>query len=604
MPPSPRFKPIRKSLHLCFALTVLVGFVLISACGFPGKNILHNYKAPPHGTAEIIKAKQEGKKFPTAQAYKHFLQGKKYELLLKHQYALDEYELALIYERDSAQLYYDTARMLIFLDRFDEAEKKLTKACILSKGWPHPFYVLGELYFQTNRIKAALAVFSRAILADPQFAPAYRRKAEIMYLSKGQPAMTKVFEEMTQALPEAVEAWIFLAQTYRRNQQYDKLEKAMEQLLRLAPDNMQILNELADWYEKTHKYKQAIKRFSRILKNFPNNKQLHLKLGRLHLLNKDKENAAKSFWNAQNYETGNLHNTQMEIGLLYLETEHYPDAATMFSSILEKSNDTGARYWMAYSLLKQDKYSQAKQEYEKIPPNAKDYYFDAQADIALSYIRKGNPEKAEELIDGLLAKYPEEERIYRLAASRMEEQKQNAKAENILKQGIKRLPRNISLRYNLGLLLTTMGKQEEALDIMYEILAIDHSHAEALNYIGFVYADQGRRLDEAEKLIRQAMRYKPEEGYIIDSLGWVYYKRGQYKQAIHWLKLAVLMEPLDPEIMMHLALSYRAAGQKQEMLNILEQIAPLAIEEKRVLEKLREYFPTLWPELRKKHGLK
>jgi len=100
------------------------------------------------------------------------------------------------------------------------------------------------------------------------------------------------------------------------------------------------------------------------------------------------------------------------------------------------------------------------------------------------------------------------------------------------------------------------------------------------------------------------MRYKPEEGYIIDSLGWVYYKRGQYKQAIHWLKLAVLMEPLDPEIMMHLALSYRAAGQKQEMLNILEQIAPLAIEEKRVLEKLREYFPTLWPELRKKHGLK
>ena len=62
---------------------------------------------------------------------------------------------------------------------------------------------------------------------------------------------------------------------------------------------------------------------------------------------------------------------------------------------------------------------------------------------------------------------------------------------------------------------------------MQKVIALDPKHANALNYLGYTYADLGRNLDEAERLVKEALKYKPNDGYITDSLGWVYYKKGQ-----------------------------------------------------------------------------
>jgi len=83
-----------------------------------------------------------------------------------------------------------------------------------------------------------------------------------------------------------------------------------------------------------------------------------------------------------------------------------------------------------------------------------------------------------------------------------------------------------------------------------------------LNALGFVLADANVRLDEAEVYLRRAHRLAPDDGYIIDSLGWLLYRRGAMEQAVVWLLRASRASPGDPEILRHLGDAYRALGKR------------------------------------------
>ncbi len=67
---------------------------------------------------------------------------------------------------------------------------------------------------------------------------------------------------------------------------------------------------------------------------------------------------------------------------------------------------------------------------------------------------------------------------------------------------------------------------------MKKVIKLDPKDANALNYLGYTYTEMGQNLEEAERLIKKALTFKPGDGYITDSLGWVYYKTGRYKEAL------------------------------------------------------------------------
>ena len=85
-----------------------------------------------------------------------------------------------------------------------------------------------------------------------------------------------------------------------------------------------------------------------------------------------------------------------------------------------------------------------------------------------------------------------------------------------------------------------------------------------LNYLGYWWADDGRNLDEAIKLIEQAVRLRPRSGYFVDSLGWVHYKLGNYDLAVAFLEQATILEPMDAVITGHLGDAYWEIGRHAE----------------------------------------
>ena len=120
---------------------------------------------------------------------------------------------------------------------------------------------------------------------------------------------------------------------------------------------------------------------------------------------------------------------------------------------------------------------------------------------------------------------------------------------------------------------------------MRKVIALDPKNANALNYLGYTYADLGQNLDEAEQLIIEALKYKANDGFITDSLGWVYYKKGEYAKALEYLKKAHELVPDDPTIMEHVGDAYLKLNDKANALKYYQKALSKKDQEKEDLQK-------------------
>jgi Flp pilus assembly protein TadD len=105
------------------------------------------------------------------------------------------------------------------------------------------------------------------------------------------------------------------------------------------------------------------------------------------------------------------------------------------------------------------------------------------------------------------------------------------------------------------------GKAEADLKKALELFP-DQPHV--LNYLGYSWVDQGINLDEGMSMIRRAVDQRPDDGYIVDSLGWAYYRLGNYEEATKNLERAVELRPEDPTINDHLGDGYWRVGRQLE----------------------------------------
>ena len=97
-----------------------------------------------------------------------------------------------------------------------------------------------------------------------------------------------------------------------------------------------------------------------------------------------------------------------------------------------------------------------------------------------------------------------------------------------------------------------------------QALALQPDQALVLNYLGYSWVDQGMNLDEAFDMLRKAVEQRPRDGYIVDSLGWAFYRLGRYDEALRFLERALELRASDPTINDHLGDVYWRGGRKIE----------------------------------------
>jgi tetratricopeptide (TPR) repeat protein len=147
---------------------------------------------------------------------------------------------------------------------------------------------------------------------------------------------------------------------------------------------------------------------------------------------------------------------------------------------------------------------------------------------------------------------------------------------------------DVDLLFRKGVLLDKMERKYEAIEMMEKVLEIDPRNANALNYIGYTYADMGLHLTKAKRMIMRALELEPEDGYIKDSLAWVYFKMGQQQKALQIILEALKRVPMDPVIHEHLGDIQKSLGNRTKAVEAYLRALDLHHPEpEKVKEKLR-----------------
>ncbi len=120
------------------------------------------------------------------------------------------------------------------------------------------------------------------------------------------------------------------------------------------------------------------------------------------------------------------------------------------------------------------------------------------------------------------------------------------------------------LLYMRAVDLQESGRWSEAERDLTRALAQDPDEPELLNFLGYSWIDRGERLPEALTMVKKAVSLDPRSGPMVDSLGWAYYRLGDYRRAVEQLEDAVVLEAGDPEINDHLGDAYWRVGRQTE----------------------------------------
>jgi Flp pilus assembly protein TadD len=126
------------------------------------------------------------------------------------------------------------------------------------------------------------------------------------------------------------------------------------------------------------------------------------------------------------------------------------------------------------------------------------------------------------------------------------------------------IPERWSLFYSRGIALERSGQWKPSEADLLHALELKPDQPLVLNYLGYSWIDRGENLDRGLKMIEKAVELRPEDGYIVDSLGWAHYRLGDYPSAVQYLEKAIELVPEDPTINDHLGDAYWQSGRATE----------------------------------------
>ena len=202
--------------------------------------------------------------------------------------------------------------------------------------------------------------------------------------------------------------------------------------------------------------------------------------------------------------------------------------------------------------------------YEQVAPKSA-HYADARSRLAWSYQPDDKPAALKSARDAV-ASAPDNDAAQITLADLLRADNQFEEAAKVLDGviGTGRHEDDWRLYYARAVALERAGRWPDAVRDLNKALAIKPDQPEVLNYLGYSWVNRGEKTKEGMDMIRRAVDAQPDEGAYVDSLGWAYYRTGDFANAVTTLERAVMLDAGDAEINDHLGDAYWRAGRRDE----------------------------------------
>ncbi len=474
----------------------------------------------------------------------HLLLGRLYRLNNDLQKAEGELKTAIKIDPSSEEAV--TTLAMLYTDEGDTAHALKVLASIPDSARSAKLYAaLGAAYEQRKDYKSAIDAYRHAIVLDRDNLDAIRGLAENL-LNDGQlQAALEQYKVISDSNPEDAQTYVRIAEIYRRQAKYDLALENLKHADTLVPDTMDVPYSMAAVYQAQGRYEDAIKLLQDLVKK-----------------------TEKSEAGSSQADRNNRAIFIERLGMVYREQENFTAAVDTFRKMLTLGDENARSGYQEII----DTYREAKQwpqattvakEAVQKMPNDRDLRMVLDAQLADT----GEVDKAVADIRSLLKGGAEDREVYlRLGIIYTRSKRWNEALEALAKaeQLSNKAEDKAYVSFLRGDLYQRQKMFDQAEAEFKKVLAVtaptDPQAAATLNYLGYMNADRGVKLDESLNFVKQALTFEPNNGAYLDSLGWVYFKLGKYDLAEQNLTKAETRMGTDPTVQEHLGDLYQKTG--------------------------------------------
>ncbi len=498
-------------------------------------------------------------------SYFYFLWGRYAELTLHFDEALEAYEKALICDEQADYIIKKLPFIYLRLHREKEAIASLEHYLKQHPDENDPRMLLAKIFIHQHAFNKAIAQFQFVHHNNPEEIQSLLLLSEL-YISKRQSDQAvEILRQVLTISPDSYPARVLLARLFAGKGDTDNALKQYKKALSLNR-SVELEMEFAEFYLQQKRYGKAVQLYQEIVSREPDNEEAGMALVHVYLLQKKEKKALTELERLKNisYDPGKI---EMTIAGIYVRQNRYEKAAEILRRLVMRDNSPKARYMLGILFFQLKKYNKALDQLQQVPVGTKNYEDALFLRIRLLRVLQRSNE-ATAVLEKALLQNPEIHNadLYALLARLYQVQGKTEMGEKTFDRVLPLYPKNERLLYEYGLFLDQAGDQKKAMTIMQKVISLRPEHAAALNYVGYTWADQRKHLDKALDYIRRAVKLKPKNGYIRDSLGWVYFRLGRLQEARRELLKAAKLADGDPAIFDHLGDVYLESGQQKMAL--------------------------------------
>ena len=472
----------------------------------------------------------------------HLLLGRLYRLNNDLQKAESEFKIAAKLQPESeeavttlAYLYNelgDTARATEVLSSVPKNERSAKL-----------YQALGYTYEQQKQYKNAVEAYRHAIELDRDNLDAIRGLAENLLNDGQSDAALEQYKVIADANPEDAQTYIRIAEIYRKQGKFDLALENLKKAESMVQDSIEVPYNIASIYQAQGRYEEAVQ----IMKD---------------LLKKTEKTDGSYTGSAKSNRAVFLE----RLGTIYRDQGSYQSANETFRQMIALGGDENVERGYQQVI---DTWREAK-EWQKATDVAKEAVAKLPNDRELRMVLDaqmadmGDADKGLKDVHGMLTGDSEKDRqVYITLAQMNTRLRRFSDAEQALDKAEQLSPKQEDKEYIWFLRGSTFEREKRYTDAeeqFKKVLAGDPEHASALNYLGYMLADQNMQLEEALGYIKRAVDLDPANGAYLDSLGWAYFRLGKYDLAEENLLKASQKINTDPTVHDHLGDLYQKTG--------------------------------------------
>jgi tetratricopeptide (TPR) repeat protein len=515
----------------------------------------------------------------SARAYAQYLRGRQAEQQSDWRKALEAYRAAVEADPRSAQLRVALAEALARRGDLPRSTAEARKAIELDADGPaaaEAWLVLGKTAAIDQRGADSERALRKAI--DIQVALAAKRPpgqapldpdpwrllAQVKLDAGDDPGAIAVLEDLASRLPsEGGLALRELGRIHAERRDLDGAASLYRKAVAAERRDTEAWRRLAELEEARRHFEESRRAWEGLIRQDPDDADALLALGRLSLRAGDAPGAG-AFFDQAVHLSPDESEARARAALAWLDARRTAEALAVVDAGLRGRTDARLLYLRGVALREERRWNEAAAAFGAVASGDPDIDLAALAAHASVLAQAGRAADALALLEPALAANPGDLRLIPARGYVLERAGRAAEAVTWLTEALATQPRAERLRFALGVAQERAGDRAGAIRTMQSILEFAPDNVEAMNFIGYSWAEKGERLDEAEKLVRRAVEMDPDSGSYLDSLGWVLFQRGDLPGAIAALERAEALAGPEPTILEHLGDAYRRSGREAD----------------------------------------